>query len=278
MMKPLLVATALIITGSIRITVQLDDDDIKNYAARHRRRHHGSSDQTLMSTSRQQQQQQHQQRQRQRNLVTGEQQVVTVGSWNDNENYKETEEAAELYSSSPFRPRQYSGTGTAYLHYKYSKEQDTDGYTTFPPTMAPIVQYSGWFSPTLGPSSLSSNSRVPTKYPIMETVEPTTMPTLGPTVEEEEKEKEEDEEEINEWLETNDPTKLPTLHPSKTPTDEPTAEPSKVPTLVPSHGVSFLHFVLFYSLLSLPYNLSFSHHALPSCPPHPCTTINKSRA
>lgn len=156
----------------------------------------------------------------------------------------------QLYSSSPFHPRQYTGTGTSYMHYKHSKEQDTDGSTTFPPTFAPIVQYSGWFQPTLGPSLLenesSSNeptlapslgptlvpSRSPTKYPI--------MITLEPTKEEKDKDKDNDdddddvkeEEEENEWLKTDEPTMVPSL----APITEPTGSPSKVPTL----GVSFV--------------------------------------
>jgi hypothetical protein len=153
----------------------------------------------------------------------------------DNDNNNE-----QLYSSSPFHPRQYTGTGTSYMHYKHSKEQDTDGYTTFPPTYAPIVQYSGWFQPTLGPSLLeneSSNeptlapsmgptlipSRSPTKYPIMITLEPTKEEK-----EEDDDDDDEEEEEVeNEWLKTDEPTMVPSL----APITEPTGSPSKVPTL-----------------------------------------------
>ncbi len=231
-----------------------------------------------------QQQQQQQARQRRNQQQVGGEEQVTVGGWNSYEDMtipistattnsesnsnkndwnshntlymtemtEESNDEQQLYSSSPFRPRQYSGTGTSYLHFKNSKEKDTDGHTTFPPTFAPILLQSGWFQPTtgptllmesitssnptymsgeptLGPTVMMENSRVPTKYPI--------MITLEPTKEEEEEEEEKEEvvvKEENEWLETDEPT----LSPSGAPIVDPTGSPSKLPTLVPTLGVS----------------------------------------
>ena len=240
--------------------------------------HHGLSLHSASGNSIAQRQQQRQQQRRRIQQQLGGEEQVTVGGWNnyedmtipttttnsesnpnnnwnaDNSLYETemmTEESEQLYSSSPFRPRQYTGTGTSYLHFKNSKEQDTDGHTTFPPTFAPIVQQSGWFQPTIGPTLLMEktslnptsmsgeptlgptvmmeNSRVPTKYPIMITFEPT---------------KEEEEvvvKEENEWLETDEPT----LSPSGAPIADPTGSPSKLPTLVPTLGVSSLSPFLF---------------------------------
>lgn len=86
-------------------------------------------------------------------------------SWVDTQNSN-----SFSFTSSPFTPREYTGTGTAFVHYKNATEKDADGETTFPPSKSPITQqYTGWFSPTDSPSrmplsSLSSPSE-PTKGP-----------------------------------------------------------------------------------------------------------------
>lgn len=137
----------------------------------------------------------------------------------------------ELFSSSPFNPRQYTATGTAFIHYKNATEKDADGETTFPPSKSPIAQYSGWFSPTESPS------RAPTKYPVTidtdgrsshpiidSTPDPSRKPVLNPS--------------------TYYPTKEPSNKPSKMPTKEPSSDPSNLPsrnpTREPSRGVSVM--------------------------------------
>ena len=116
-----------------------------------------------------------------------------------------------FYSSTPFKPRQFTSTGTAFIHYKSPEEKDADGETTFPPTKSPTMQFNGWFSPTESPS------RVPTKYPA--TLDPSNVgevtwhPSKKPT---------------------SNPSHQPTSNPSRFPTKEPSREPTKIPTKVSS--------------------------------------------
>ena len=134
-------------------------------------------------------------------------------------------ETMQVFSSTPFHPRQFkttAGTGTEYIHYKNSKEKDGYGDSTFPPTtvdfegyptyspvsdtFAPIEAMYGWFQPTVTPSAV-----------------PTTSKGVDATVDELFPEDEDEDE-------TKHPTKTPTKRPMKDPTPEPTKLPTKDPT------------------------------------------------
>ncbi len=114
------------------------------------------------------------------------------------------------FTSSPFKPRQYTGTGTEFIHYKNATEQDAAGETTFPPSKSPIAQYTGWFSPTESPS------RVPTKYPAADPTGDVSQPTTAPT------RKLMKYPTMSPSHKSNWPTRLPSRHPSMVPTHEPT--------------------------------------------------------
>jgi hypothetical protein len=147
--------------------------------------------------------------------------ILGGGAGNNNDG-----ETMQVFSSTPFHPRQFkttAGTGTEYIHYKNSKEKDGYGDSTFPPTtvdfegyptyspvsdtFAPIEAMYGWFQPTVTPSAV-----------------PTTSKGVDATVDELFPDEDEDEDE------TKHPTKTPTKRPMKDPTPEPTKLPTKDPT------------------------------------------------
>jgi hypothetical protein len=146
-------------------------------------------------------------------------------------------ETMQVFSSTPFHPRQFkttAGTGTEYIHYKNSKEKDGYGDSTFPPTtvdfegyptyspisdtFAPIEAMYGWFQPTVTPSVVPTST-------MTEGVD-ATVDELFPHDEEEDE----------------DETKRPTKTPTKRPMKDPTPEPTKLPTKDPTPEVSIIYY------------------------------------
>lgn len=133
----------------------------------------------------------------------------------------------EFFSSNPFMPREYVGTGTAFIHFKNATEQDAEGETTFPPSKSPMAQYSGWFTPTEYPS------RVPTKYPATLKVDDTHHPSEKLTPDPSRKSTQNPNS-----FSANVPSLKPSKMPTKGPTKRPSRKPTGGPTKEPTRGVS----------------------------------------